>query len=197
MSINPNSFTVPQEHYQADHVVLLVEDYHDAHTELSEVLVKNGYGVIETDNGQDAARHARKVRPDLLLIDLDVPLLFELVAARQILKQAQLWQVPVVIVTHEDVIDSQSIMEVGARRDEFVMRLSDYNELQDLMDYLLPVLPLSRERAYSFQQLHKPCNGIPEEASPPTPSTYFNPNAVNTPAPHHAWSHAGIKMTDC
>ncbi len=97
--------------------------------------------MIGTDNGQEAAQHARQIRPDLLLIDLDVPLLYELVAARQILKQAQLWQLSVVIVTHEDVIDPSSIMEVGARRNEYVTRLSDYDQLQYLLDYLLPVPP--------------------------------------------------------
>jgi len=127
--------------HQANHVVLVVEDHHDPVSALREVLALNGYGVIGTDNGQDAARHARRVQPDLLLIDLDVPLLFEVVAARQILKQAQLWQLPVVIVTHEDVIDPWSIMEIGARRNEYVTRLSDYDQLQDLLDYLLPVLP--------------------------------------------------------
>jgi DNA-binding response OmpR family regulator len=127
--------------HQPGHIVLVVEDHQDPHSELKEVLVLNGYGVIGTDNGQDAARHARRIRPDLLLIDLDVPLLFELVAARQILKQAQLWQLPVVIVTHEDVIDPWSIMEVGARRNEYVTRVSDYDQLQDLLDFLLPVLP--------------------------------------------------------
>jgi DNA-binding response OmpR family regulator len=121
--------------------VLVVEDHPNPGSELNEVLMQNGYGVIGTDNGQDAARQARQVRPDLLLIDLDVPLLFELVAARQILKHAQLFQLPVVIVTHEDVIDPWSIMEVGARRNEYVTRLSDYDQLQDLLDYLLPVLP--------------------------------------------------------
>jgi len=143
MSINSNSVTVPLNlgSSQANHLVLVVEDHQDPVSELKEVLVQNGYRVIGTDNGQDAARQARQIRPDLLLIDLDVPLLFELVAARQILKQAQLWQLPVVIVTHEDVIDPWSIMEVGARRNEYVTRLSDYDQLQDLLDYLLPVLP--------------------------------------------------------
>ena len=143
MSLNPNSTVLPQPLglYQANQVVLVVEDHLDERSELNEVLAQNGYNVIGTDNGQDAARHARKIRPDLLLIDLDVPLLFELVAARQILKQSQLWQLPVVIVTHDDVIDSGSIMEVGARRNEYVTRLSDYDELQGLLDYLLPVLP--------------------------------------------------------
>lgn len=143
MSINLNSAVVPHDlkGYQPAHVVLVVEDNQDSRSEVKEVLVQNGYGVIGTDNGQDAARHARQVRPDLLLVDLDVPLLFELVAARQILKHAQLWHLPVVIVTHEEVIDPWSIMEVGARRNEYVTRLSDYDQLQDLLDYLLPVLP--------------------------------------------------------
>jgi len=147
MSINPNLVVVAQDlgRYQANHVVLVVEDHQDPLSELKEVLVQNGYGVIGTDNGQDAARHARQTRPDLLLIDLDVPLLFELVAARQILKQSQLWQLPVVIVTREDVIDPWSIMEVGARRNEYVTRLSDYDQLQDLLDYLLPVLPPAQQ----------------------------------------------------
>lgn len=141
MSIDPTSVVAPRNHrcYQDNHVVLVVEDHHDPLSELKEVLVQNGYGVIGTDNGQDAARHALHTCPDLLLVDLDVPLLFELVAARQILKQAQLWQLPVVIVTHEDVIDPWSIMEVGARRNEYVTRLADYDQLQDLLDYLLPV----------------------------------------------------------
>jgi DNA-binding response OmpR family regulator len=143
MSINPTSIVLPHHlvRYQANHIVLMVEDHHDPLSELKEILIQNGYGVIGTDNGQDAARHARQTHPDLLLVDLDVPLLFEVVAARQILKQAQLWHLPVVIVTHEDVIDPWSIMEVGARRNEYVTRLSDYDQLQDLLDYLLPVLP--------------------------------------------------------
>lgn len=142
MPIKLNSALAPRHpgRSQANHLVLVVEDHPDARSELKEVLAQNGYGVIGTDNGQDAAQHARRIHPDLLLVDLDVPLLYELVAARQILKQAQLWQLPVVIVTHEDAIDSGSIMEVGARRNEYVTRLSDYDQLQYLLDYLLPVL---------------------------------------------------------
>lgn len=147
MSLNPNPVVVPQHlgRYQGNHIVLVVEDDHDPRSELKEVLARNGYHVIGTDNGRDAARHARQTCPDLLLIDFDVPLLFELVAARQILKQAQLWHLPVVIVTHEEVIDPWSIMEVGARRNEYVTRVSDFDQLQDLLDYLLPVLPTAFE----------------------------------------------------
>ncbi len=155
---------------QANHVVLVVEDHQDARSELKGVLTQNGYGVIGTDNGQDAARHARRIHPDLLLVDLDVPLLYELVAARQILKQAQLWQLPVVIVTHEDAIDSGSIMEVGARRNEYVTRLSDYDQLQYLLDYLLPAVlpqaPASEPTSSNFRT--EALDHFPPDAPHPT-----------------------------
>ena len=100
-----------------------------------------GYRVIDTDNGQDAARQARQTHPDLLVVDMDVPLLYGLVAARQIIKHAHVGPMPVVIVSHEDVVDPAPMMEVGATRNEYVTRFSHYQELQYLLDYLLPVLP--------------------------------------------------------
>lgn len=122
-------------------VVLMVEDQEDARAEMKQVLELNGYRVIDTDNGQDAAKRARVTSPDLVLVDLDVPLLYELVAARQIIKSAQLGILPVVIVTREDTVDPAAMMEVGVRRNEFVTRLSDYQQLEHLLDYLLPTGP--------------------------------------------------------
>jgi len=123
-----------------DPVVLIVLDHLDARPDLKQVFQLNGYRVIDTDNGQDATKNARQTRPDLLVVDLDVPLLYGLVAARQIIKHAQVGPLPVVIVTHEDVVDPAPMMEVGVSRDEYVTRLSDYQELQRLLDYLLPVV---------------------------------------------------------
>ncbi len=126
---------------KGQHLVLMVEDHQDARPELKQVLERNGYSVIDTDNGQEATQHARQHPPDLLVIDMDVPLLYELVAARQILKNAQVAPLPVLIVTHERAVDPVPLIEIGANRDEYVTRVSDYAELQPLLDYLLPVLP--------------------------------------------------------
>jgi DNA-binding response OmpR family regulator len=97
--------------------------------------------VIETDNGQDAVKRALYVCPDLLLVDLNVPLLYEMMAARQIIKNAKLGNVPVVISAHEDVVDTATFMELGVRRNEYVTRLSDYQQLECLLDYLLTGKP--------------------------------------------------------
>ena len=119
-------------------VVLMVEDQEDERAEMKQLLELSGYRVIDTDNGQDAAKRARFIQPDLVLVDLDVPLLYELVAARQIIKSAQLGILPVVIVTREDTLDPAAMMEVGVRQNEYVTRLSDYLQLEHLLDYLLP-----------------------------------------------------------
>jgi DNA-binding response OmpR family regulator len=136
------------------HVVLTVLDFLDARPELKQVLRRSGYRVIETDNGQDAARYARQTTPNLLVVDMDVPLLYELVAARQIIRHAQLDPMPVLVVTHEEVVDTARMMEVGTTRNEYVTRLSDYRELQNLLDYLLPVLPANG--LHSDHQLGEP-----------------------------------------
>lgn len=147
MSLNPQWAVTPIDEAGlasapgANHVVLMVLDHRDARPELRQVLELNGYRIIDTDNGQDAATNAREIHPDLLVVDMDVPLLYELVAARQILKHAQVGTMPVVIVTHEEVLDPTPMMEVGTSRDEYVTRLSDYRQLQPLLDYLLPILP--------------------------------------------------------
>lgn len=128
--------------YNSDHpLVLLVKDQEDTLFEMKQVLELSGYRVIDTDNGQDAAKRAQYTHPDLVLVDLDVPLLYELVAARQIMKQALLGDVPVVIVTHEEELDPDSLMEVCVRRNEYVTRLSDYEQLEHLLGYLLPIGP--------------------------------------------------------
>ena len=126
---------------RSDHVVLTVLDHMDARPDLRQAIQLKGYRVIDTDNGREAAKNARETRPDLLVVDMDVPLVYGVVAARQIIKHAQVEPMPVVIVSHDEFVELEPLMEVGARSNEYVTRLSDYLDLQHLLDYLLPVLP--------------------------------------------------------
>lgn len=57
------------------------------------------------------------------------------------MKQALLGAVPVVILTHEEEPDPNSMAEVFIRRNEYVTRLSNYEQLEHLLDYLLPAGP--------------------------------------------------------
>ena len=120
-----------------DPVVLVVDDQEETRSEMKRVLELHGYKVIDTDSGQDAAKRARYVYPDLLLVNLDVPLLYQMVAARQIVRNAELGNIPVVIVAHEDLVDPVAVVEIGVRRNEYLTRLFNYQQLENLLDYLL------------------------------------------------------------
>ena len=137
-------------------IVLMVEDYLDAQSELKKILKRKGYSVIDTDNGLDATEQARENHPDLLFVDMDVPLLYELMVARQIVKNAVSGPLPVVIVTHECMVDPMPFIELGANRNEYVTRLSDYAELQPLLDYLLPVLPRTGDAGMMLERKPMP-----------------------------------------
>jgi DNA-binding response OmpR family regulator len=155
-----NHFMAAVSSNDADPVVLLVEDNGEARPGLKQVLKQKGYRVIDTDNGQDAVLEARQTHPDLLVVDMDVPLLYELVAARQIVKHARMEATPVVIVTHEDVVDPAPMMELGVSRNEYVTRLSGYAELQYLLDYLLPVLPQANDVSSETNSSYLPVETI-------------------------------------
>ncbi len=137
-SATPYVSSAPVSRNAPSRVVLLVQDRLNASPGLVHALQQNGCRVVDTDNGIDAAINARQTHPDLLLVDMDVPLLYELVASRQIIKNAQVGPMPAVIVTHEASVDEVTMREAGATRNEYVTRLSDYGELQQLLDYLLP-----------------------------------------------------------
>lgn len=151
MSVNPTSAgeiryplgqTLRRQPTARNSLVLLVQDNEETLCDMKHVLELNGYRVMDSDNGQAAIKQARYAHPDLLLVDLDVPLLYELVAARQIIKNSKLGVptvIPVVIVSHEREFDSGPMMEVNLRRNEYVTRLSDYDQLSHLLDYLLPI----------------------------------------------------------
>ena len=151
MSVNPISAGVAKylpgqtlrgQTTAGNFLVLLVKDNEETLCDMKHVLELNGYRVMDSDNGQAAAKQASYAHPDLLLVDLDVPLLYELVAARQIIKNSRLGLppvIPVVIVSHEREFDSGPMMEVNLRRNEYVTRLSDYDQLSHLLEYLLPI----------------------------------------------------------
>jgi CheY-like chemotaxis protein len=59
----------------ATKTVLLVEDNEDNRTVYRTILEHFGYQVIEARNGEDGVRMAREDHPDLILMDISIPLI--------------------------------------------------------------------------------------------------------------------------
>src|SRR5438094_8907049 len=64
--------------------ILIVDDSPTQRHVLNDMLTKVGYGVVASDNGEDAILKAKTVKPELILMDVVMPRLNGVQAARPI-----------------------------------------------------------------------------------------------------------------
>ena len=55
------------------HKILIVEDNNNNRSLLSDILIFNGYDVSLATDGQEGINQARKLMPDLILMDIQMP----------------------------------------------------------------------------------------------------------------------------
>jgi two-component system cell cycle response regulator DivK len=79
--------------------ILIVEDNELNMKLLNDVLEAYGYEIIKTDSGLAVLDLARQHRPDLILIDIQLPDISGLDAVRQLKQEAQTQAIPVIAVT--------------------------------------------------------------------------------------------------
>ena len=79
--------------------VLTVEDHEDNRRIVRDLLTSVGYEVIEATTGEDGVRLAEAERPDLILMDIQLPGLDGYAATRQIKANPALRHIPIVAVT--------------------------------------------------------------------------------------------------
>jgi two-component system cell cycle response regulator DivK len=79
--------------------ILIVEDQEDNRTILRDVLSTVGYELIEALNGKDGVRLAQSERPDLILMDIQLPEMDGYEATQQIKSIAELKTIPIIAVT--------------------------------------------------------------------------------------------------
>jgi two-component system cell cycle response regulator DivK len=79
--------------------ILVVEDNELNMKLLNDVLEAHGYEVLSTGRGMVAIEWARQYRPDLILMDLQLPDLSGLDATRQLKADAETRDIPIIAVT--------------------------------------------------------------------------------------------------
>jgi CheY-like chemotaxis protein len=116
--------------------VLLVEDTEDNRFMMRRLLEMTGYRVVEAMNGEEAVRLAKAESPNLILMDLSLPVIDGLAATRLIRKLPQLESTPIIAVSAHDTSDFQSeAIEAGCNT--YVTKPIDFNELEELIAKLL------------------------------------------------------------
>ena len=79
--------------------ILVVDDFDDTRLLLRTWLQKKGYRVLEAENGKQAVAMAESGRPDLIIMDVEMPELDGLAATRQIRARANSEELPIVVVS--------------------------------------------------------------------------------------------------
>src|SRR5438132_7407453 len=94
--------------------ILLVEDDDMNRDMLSRRLIRNGYEVLLAVNGQQGADMALSKQPDLILMDLSLPVIDGWEATRRIKAHDATRRIPVIALTaHAMAGDREKAMEVG------------------------------------------------------------------------------------
>jgi two-component system cell cycle response regulator DivK len=94
--------------------VLLVEDNEDNRSVYRNILNVAGFGVIEARNGEDAIRMAREDQPDLILMDISIPLIDGWEATRIVKGDESTSAIPVIALTaHALASDRAKAHECG------------------------------------------------------------------------------------
>ena len=101
--------------------VLVVEDEPAIATMLAALLKQDGYRVSCAADGIEALDRLVDVRPDLILLDLGLPLLDGYEVCRRIKQDSRTRLTPVIILTAQDPLDTRlRVWELGA--DEFISK---------------------------------------------------------------------------
>jgi two-component system, cell cycle response regulator DivK len=79
--------------------VLLVDDYPDAREMYAEYLDFSGFEVIEASNGMEALQRAADAQPDIVLMDLSLPVMDGWEATRRLKADKRTEHIPVVALT--------------------------------------------------------------------------------------------------
>jgi len=79
--------------------VLLVDDYPDAREMYSEYLQYSGFDVVEASNGMEALTRAHESEPDIILMDLSLPVMDGWEATRRLKADNRTADIPVVALT--------------------------------------------------------------------------------------------------
>jgi CheY-like chemotaxis protein len=115
--------------------ILVVEDV-DVNRDLVVQLLEDEYEVIEAVNGEEAVALALKERPDLILMDLSLPVMDGWEATRQIKSNDDLKSVPIIALTAHAMKGDEEKAKAAGCNDYLPKPINDDELFAKLAKYL-------------------------------------------------------------
>lgn len=120
--------------------ILLVEDHEEIWDFLSRRLTRRGFDVVLAHDGQDGVEKARATNPDIILLDMNLPIVDGWTAARTIRADASLPRMPIIALTaHAMSGDREKALASGC--DDYHAKPIDFSRLLNQIDALIEQKP--------------------------------------------------------
>lgn len=115
--------------------VLIVEDYEDTREFMKFLLESYGYQVIEAADGIEAVDRAKQQCPDLILMDISLPVVDGLTATRTIRQSRNQEQMPIIAVTAFGKNYYDKAIEAGCN--DLIDKPVDFDVLEPILSHYL------------------------------------------------------------
>lgn len=139
---------------QAPDQLLIIDDDKIIVEILTQSLTLAGYEVTSALDGEEGLALARRLKPDLVLLDVMMPKMDGYAVCRQLKRDADTRLIPIIILTAlTDRDDKLRALEVGA--DEFIRKPPDRQELLIRIRSLLRAKKLHEQVEASYRELRQ------------------------------------------
>lgn len=116
--------------------VLVVEDYEDTREFMKFLLQDYGFDVSEATNGFEAIEAVKRFVPDLILMDISMPGMDGLTAARKIREQIGSARPAIIAITAYGEAARRKALEAGC--DASLSKPIDFEDLEPVLSRYLP-----------------------------------------------------------
>lgn len=105
--------------------ILVVDDEPQVRRVMKVTLSTAGYTIFEARNGEEALKNFREQRPDIVLLDVNMPVMDGIAACREIRKQSS---VPIIMLTVRSG-ERDKVLALDAGADDYVVKPFSMQEL--------------------------------------------------------------------
>jgi len=130
--------------------ILIVDDEETVKRVLCSLLKNEGYEVIEAEDGKSGVELAKKEDPDVILMDLTMPVMDGLKACRLLKEDEKTKNIPVLVITTAAGEIKMEAIDAGI--DDFVNKPFDSEEISIRIKSMLKIKKLTNEleRLYAY-----------------------------------------------
>jgi CheY-like chemotaxis protein len=118
-------------------VAIVAESDDETRILIRSLLELLGFAVVEAHNGQEAYESAVCYQPDLILIELRLPIVSGFSAIRRIRKESELCEIPIIAISSRNPTTNENLA-LAAGCSAHVQKPIEFDRLEAVVETLIP-----------------------------------------------------------